>query len=222
VEFDNSFSVAAPIEEVWEAVLDLERVAPCLPGAQVLEQTADNAYKVSIKVKLGPVSMTYKGDVEVVARDDAAHQATIKARAREVRGQGMANATVEMRLSEEDGGTHGTIHSDVAISGKAAAMGQRVIADVSAKLIETFAENLAAMLPGPPAAEVAPEAAAPTPTAADSRAPAAATPPASAEGLPILSLVGSAIVGRMRDPRVAIPALAALAALVVVLRRRAG
>jgi uncharacterized protein len=212
MEFDNGFSVDAPIEEVWEAVLDLERVAPCVPGAQVLERTAEDAYKVSIKVKLGPVSMTYRGDVEVVARDDATHQATIKARAREVRGQGMATGTVEMRLSDEDGGTHGTIHSDVAISGKAAAMGQRVVADVSAKLIETFAENLAAMLAGPPAPEVVPEPAAPTPTA----------PPPSEEGLPILSLVGSAVAGRMRDPRVAIPALAALAALLLLLRRRAG
>jgi len=146
MEFDNTFTVAAPIDEVWGAVLDVERVAPCVPGAQVLEQTGDNAYKVAIKVKLGPVSMVYNGDVEVVEQDPDARRAVMSAKARESRGQGTADARVEMRLSHDDGATHGAIHTDVAISGRAAAMGQGIIADVSARLIDTFAANLAQML----------------------------------------------------------------------------
>jgi uncharacterized protein len=146
MEFDNTFTVEAPIDEVWDAMLDVERVAPCVPGASVIEQTGDNAYKVAIKVKLGPVSMTYRGDVEVVESDAGARRAVMSAKAKESRGQGTADATVEMRLSQENGATHGAIHTHVAISGKAAAMGQGIIGDVSARLIDTFAGNLAAML----------------------------------------------------------------------------
>jgi uncharacterized protein len=168
MEFDNTFTVTAPIDEVWGAVLDVERVAPCVPGAQVLEQTGDNTYKVAIKVKLGPVSMVYNGDIEVVEQDPEARRAVMSAKARESRGQGTADARVEMRLSHDNGTTRGAIHTDVAISGRAAAMGQSIIADVSARLIDTFAVNLAQMLaaeqprvpeqPGPGA--VPPEAAA--------------------------------------------------------------
>lgn len=146
MEFDNTFTVTAPIDEVWGAVLDVERVAPCVPGAQVLEQTGDNTYKVAIKVKLGPVSMVYNGDIEVVEQDPEARRAVMSAKARESRGQGTADARVEMRLSHDNGTTHGAIHTDVAISGRAAAMGQGIIADVSARLIDTFAVNLAQML----------------------------------------------------------------------------
>ena len=232
MEFENTFTVAAPLEEVWEAMLDLERVAPCVPGASVLERTGDNSYKVAIKVKLGPVSMTYKGDVEIVERDDAAHRATMRAKAQELRGQGTADATVEMRLEAADEGTRGTIHSSVAISGKAAAMGQGVIADVSARLIDQFAENLAAMLSGPApeavqagaataqAADTAPpetEAGTPPPPAPEPEAQAA---PASDEGLPILSVLGSVLGERLKQPRVAVAVGAAIAALLFLLGRR--
>ena len=157
MEFDNTFTVTAPIDEVWGAVLDVERVAPCVPGAQVLEQTGDNAYKVAIRVKLGPVSMIYNGEVEVVEQYPDDRRAVMSARAKESRGQGTADARVEMRLSQDDGTTHGAIHTDVAISGRAAAMGQGIIADVSARLIDTFAANLAQMLAAdqPSAAEAA-------------------------------------------------------------------
>jgi carbon monoxide dehydrogenase subunit G len=215
MEFDNTFTVAAPIDEVWAAILDLERVAPCVPGAQVLEQTGDNAYKVAIKVKLGPMSMTYRGDVEIVEHDDAEHRAKMNAKAKETRGQGTANAGVEMRLAEVNGATTGTIHSDVAISGKAASMGQGVIADVSGRLVDTFAANLAAMLAGPAAEE---PAAAATPGATPP--PPGVASPAADEGLPILAIVGKVLAQRLRDPRIAVPALVALVLLLRALRRR--
>src|SRR5918912_3303299 len=109
MRFENRFDVDAPIDRVWEAVLDLERVAPTVPGAQVLERTGENAYKVAIKVRVGPMSMTYRGDVEITERDDAAHRAVMKARAKESRGQGTADANVTMVLAERNGGTSATV-----------------------------------------------------------------------------------------------------------------
>src|SRR5919109_1695046 len=99
MRFENRFDVAAPIERVWETVLDVERVAPTVPGAQVLERTGDDAYKVAIRVKVGPMSMTYSGEVEITERDDAEHRAVMKARAKESRGQGTAAAGATMGVS---------------------------------------------------------------------------------------------------------------------------
>ena len=217
MEFDNTFTVAAPIDEVWGAVLDVERVAPCVPGAQVLEQTGDNAYKVAIKVKLGPVSMLYNGDVEVVEQDPDARRAVMSAKAKESRGQGTADARVEMRLSHENGTTHGAIHTDVAISGRAAAMGQGIIADVSARLIDTFAANLAVMLAAPEQAH--PEPGAP---AQPAHPPPEASPPApqaEPDALPVLSIAGGLIADRLRNRKV-LAGLGVAAALLFVVRRR--
>src|SRR3954454_14692426 len=108
MRFENSFDVDAPIERVWDALLDVERVAPTVPGAQVLERTGDDAYKVGIKVKVGPMTMTYRGEVEIVERDEAAHRAVMKARAKEARGQGTADADVTMVLSRDNGHTSAT------------------------------------------------------------------------------------------------------------------
>jgi carbon monoxide dehydrogenase subunit G len=196
MEFDNSFAVSAPIDEVWDAMLDVERVAPCLPGARVIEKTGENAYKVGIKVKLGPMSMTYTGSVEVTEADASAHRALMKASAKEARGQGTANATVELRLSQSNGRTEAAMHSEVAMSGRAAAMGQGVIGDVSAKMIDTFAENLAQMLAGAPSAEPAEEA------------------------VDAGSLAASVAAERARDPRVVIAGLALVALIVFWLLRR--
>src|SRR3954462_11939673 len=159
MRFENRFDVDAPLEDVWAAVLDVERVAPTVPGAQVLERTGENSYKVAIKVKVGPMSMTYRGDVEVVERDEAAHRAVLRARAKESRGQGTADADVTMVLAGDDGRTAATITTEVELSGKVATMGQGVLQDVSGRLVQTFANNLAAMLEAEGAAQAAPAAA---------------------------------------------------------------
>jgi len=148
MEFENRFTVQAPVEEMWALLLDVERIAPCMPGAQVLEQTGDASYKVAVKVKLGPMTMTYKGDVEIVEQDTAAHRATMKAKAKEARGQGTATAEVVMTLHAGDAGTEATIFTRMQMSGKAAAMGQGVIKDVAAALTARFAENVAALVEG--------------------------------------------------------------------------
>jgi uncharacterized protein len=151
MEFQNEFDVKAPIDEVYDAMLDLERVAPAMPGAEVLEKTDEDHYKVGIKVKVGPISMQYRGDVEIVDKDPESHSATIKVAAREARGQGTANADVRMQLDGSGDATHGQMTSNVQLAGKAAAMGGGVIKDVSAKLVDQFARNLGSMLASQPA-----------------------------------------------------------------------
>jgi uncharacterized protein len=169
MKFENTFAVDAPIDEVYATLLDVERVAPCVPGAEVLEKTGDNAYQVAIKVRVGPISMTYRGNVEIVERDDENHRAVMRARARETRGQGTADARVELNLAQDGPTTNGTMVADVQLAGRAAAMGRGVIQDVSGKIVSTFASNLETMLSGGAAA------AEPAPATAD--APVAAAAP---------------------------------------------
>ena len=153
MEFENAFTVSAPIDEVYEALLDVERVAPAMPGAQVLEKVSDDAYKVAIKVKLGPVTMTYRGDVTIVERDPDSHAAVLEVKAKETRGQGTANANVSLALEPAGGATQGTMKTTVQLSGKAAAMSRGVIDDVSKRLVAQFAENLEGIVAPEPEAE---------------------------------------------------------------------
>src|SRR4029078_8866764 len=131
MKFENTFEVDAPIDEVYNALLDVERVAPCVPGAEVLEKTGDDAYQVAIKVKVGAISMTYRGNVEIIERDEAQHRAVMRARARETRGQGTAAARGDLSLVHDAPTTTGTMVADVQLAGRAAAMGRGVIQDVS-------------------------------------------------------------------------------------------
>jgi carbon monoxide dehydrogenase subunit G len=181
VKFENTFEVDAPIDEVYATLLDVERVAPCVPGAEVLEKTGDDAYQVAIKVKVGPISMTYKGNVEIIERDDANHRAVMRAKARETRGQGTADAKVELKLVQEGPTTKGTMIADVQLAGRAAAMGRGIIQDVSGKLVQTFAKNLETMLAGggTPAEAAAAAASAPA-TGTPAAATGAAAPAAGA------------------------------------------
>src|SRR5919199_5802003 len=113
MRFENHFDVGAPIDEVWDAVLDVERVAPTVPGAEVLARVGDDAYQIAIRVKVGPMSMTYRGEVEITERDELAHRAVMKARAKESRGQGTADADVTMSLVSHNGCTSATVTTDV-------------------------------------------------------------------------------------------------------------
>jgi uncharacterized protein len=219
MRFENEFDVDAPIESVWDAVLDVERVAPTVPGAQVLEQTGDDAYKVAIKVRVGPMSMTYRGQVEIAERDDESHRAVMKARAKEARGQGTADADVTMQLRGENGRTSATVTTEVELSGKAAQMGQGVLQDVAGRLVETFARNLAVMLEGGEAAPAEPEAA----PAAEAGAPAVPPPrpaPEPQEALDLGSLGGAVIAERLQDPRRLAGLLGLVALIAFLLGRR--
>ncbi len=138
VELDHSFTSERPIDETWEAILDLDRLVPCVEGGSVLERTGPDAVRAEIKVKMGAMSMTFTGTVEVIEQDPAEHRAVMQVKSREAGGQGYANADVTFALS--DGG--GTIHTAAQISGKAASMGEGVVVSVLDALIKDFTQKL--------------------------------------------------------------------------------
>jgi carbon monoxide dehydrogenase subunit G len=143
MEFDNSFTVEKPIDEVWSTMVDLERVVPCVPGATILEQTGERAVKAEVKIKLGAMSMNYSGPAEIVEQDDSGHRAVMNARAKEAGGQGNADAKVAMQLTGTGDATEVALHSQINVTGKAAQMGEGVIAAVTEGMIKEFSENLA-------------------------------------------------------------------------------
>jgi len=240
VRFENRFDVDTPIEKVWDVLLDVERVAPAVPGAQVLGRSGEDAYKVAIKVKVGPMSMTYQGEVEITERDDAAHRAVMKARAKESRGQGTANADVTMVLSGDDGRTSAVVTTEVALTGKVATMGQGVLQDVSGRLVDTFANNLATMLeegegapaPAEPPAPAAGEPSAAEPPASAGNGHASQAPPRQAapssewsrpedeDALDLGSIGGAVVADKVGDPRRLAGLLAAALVVLFLLRRR--
>jgi carbon monoxide dehydrogenase subunit G len=139
VELDHSFATGKEIDYNWNAVLDLERLIPCVEGGRVLERTGPHSVKAEIKVKMGAMGLTYVGTVEVVEADDAEHRAVLQIKSREANGQGHANADVTFALS--DGG--GTIHTAAQITGKAASMGEGVMVSVLDALVVDFTTKLA-------------------------------------------------------------------------------
>jgi carbon monoxide dehydrogenase subunit G len=139
VELDHPFTTAKPLDEAWEAILDLDKVIPCVEGGSVLERTGPDAAKAEIKVKMGAMSMKFTGTVTVIEHDDAAHRAVLQVKSREAGGQGYANADVTFSL--EDGG--GNVHTAAQISGKAASMGEGVVTSVLDALIKDFTGKLA-------------------------------------------------------------------------------
>jgi carbon monoxide dehydrogenase subunit G len=135
---DHPFSTSKSIGESYATILDLEQLVPCVEGGSVLERTGPDSVRAEIKVKMGAMSMTFTGTVEIVERDTAAHRMVMSVKSREAGGQGHANATVEFALT--DGG--GTIHTNAQITGTAASMGEGVVSGVLDALIADFAGNL--------------------------------------------------------------------------------
>jgi carbon monoxide dehydrogenase subunit G len=143
MEFDNSFTVQKPLDEVWDTMVDLERVVPCVPGARVIEKTGDRAVDAEVKIKLGAMNMNYSGPAEIVEQDDPEHRAVLNARAKEAGGQGNADARVTMELTGSGDATEVALHSQIDVTGKAAQMGEGVIVAVTQGMIKEFSENLA-------------------------------------------------------------------------------
>ena len=137
MKLEHEFRVDVPVEEAWRVLLDVERIAPCMPGAQLQEVEGDE-YRGIVKVKVGPITAQYKGTARIVESDDANHRAVIRAEGRDTRGQGNASATATAVLQPDGDGTRVSIDSDVTITGKVAQFGRGVIADVSAKLLDQF------------------------------------------------------------------------------------
>ncbi|GBQ02479.1 hypothetical protein SSP531S_39380 [Streptomyces spongiicola] len=149
MELRHEFTVPVPVEEAWRALLDIERVAPCLPGTTVQEFDGEKITG-TVKVKVGPVTLTYRGTAVFEERDTAAHRMILKASGKEVRGQGTARATVTAGLSASGAGTTVSVLTDFAVTGRPAQIGRGVLAEVGGKLVDRFADCLSGQLAGAP------------------------------------------------------------------------
>lgn len=235
MKLEHQFTVPAPIDVVWQALLDPERIAPCFPGATITSVIGDEFAGI-VKVRLGPISLQYRGSARFTGTDEAAHRTVIEASGTAAGGQGTAAATVQASLAENGQGTTVTVTTDLTVTGKPAQFGRGLIADVSKKIIGQFAECLSRSL-GPaerPVSSAAPPPSAPAPqtpafsTAAPSTlsapppsAPVPSAPPRPAtpvaEEIDLLDAAGGAVAKR------AFAVIAALFLVALVVRRlRAG
>jgi uncharacterized protein len=177
VKIEDSFRVEVPVEEAWKVLLDLERIAPCLPGAQLTEVEGDE-YRGTVKIKVGPITAQYKGVAKIEEADEANRKVVLQAEGRDTRGQGNASATVVATLVGDGDGTTVNIDTDLNITGKVAQFGRGVMADVSSKLLGQFADNLKQdVLSGAPTESAAPAS---TPTAPDAAPTVGTASPADA------------------------------------------
>jgi len=229
IELDNSFTVPVPPEQAWDVLLDVERIAPCMPGASVTSVEGDEI-EGQVKVKLGPLSLTYKGTAKFTDKDQANHAISIEATGKETRGSGTASATVQANLTPgaAAGQTLVSIHTSLNVTGKPAQFGRSLLPEVSGKLIQQFATNLEAMINADSAAATDAATEAPATGADDAgagqapagstvTAPAAASPAAPAarpeESLNAFKFVVVPVLKRL------IPVAAVGAAIAVVVRR---
>jgi uncharacterized protein len=183
VKLEQSFDVQAPVERVWATLIDVQKVAPCLPGAEVTEATEDGSYKGTFSVKVGPATASYRGTLKMESLDEVARVATMQANGTDKRGQGGAKATIVSRMTEENGVTHVDVETDLTITGRLAQFGRPgIIQDVSNRLMQDFANCLQASLAGPAAG---------TETETAPGAPVAAAPssPAPVKGISLLFAV---------------------------------
>lgn len=199
MKLEQTFEVQAPLAQVWEALNDLERVAPCLPGAAITSHDEDGTYHGTFTVKLGPMTAAYNGTIKIEDVDEAAHRATLKARGTDKRGQGGANATIVNTLSEHNGGTQVEAVTDFNITGRLAQFGRGgMMQDVSNRLLRDFAGCLSTRLAEPSApTEVAAGDAAPEQVAAAARS--TPPPPPAAKPLKGGSLFFSVLWERIKN-----------------------
>jgi hypothetical protein len=201
MQLENEFSVPAPVSEVWKTLLDVERIAPCMPGATV-ERVDGDEVAGRVRVKVGPVTASYAGTARFVTKDEAAHRFVLEGNGRETRGTGTASATVEVSMSEQDAVTRVRVVTSLEVTGKQAQFGRGVMADIAAKLTDQFAACLAERVRGPaPAAEpsASPQAVSPQAVSPQSAAPQAAAAGSldlvSAVAMPVLKRLGPVLGG---------------------------
>ena len=141
MKIGNEFTVGVPVDEAWSVMLDLERIAPCLPGAAIQESEGDE-YQGTMKVKIGPITANYKGTAKFEETDEENRRAVLKATGRDARGQGTASATIVSTLHEEGDDTRVKVETDMRLTGRAAQFGRGIAQDVATKMLEQFAECL--------------------------------------------------------------------------------
>ena len=223
MDLKHSFTVNQPMAETWQILTDLERIAPCLPGAQLQEVHGD-VYKGVVKIKVGPIVAQFKGEAQFAERDDANYKATLKASGRDTGGKGNASATITAELtSVTPASTMCTVITDLAITGKVAQFGRGALADISEKLIAQFADNLNSLIDaegGAPVPKVEP-ASEPTRTSASQSGTASLSEPTirkiegpAAEPLNLQDVAGTAMLKRLA------PVLVGFIVLMWLLRRR--
>jgi uncharacterized protein len=206
VQLEHSFTVPVGVDHAWAVLLDIERVAPCMPGA-ALDTVDGDEFTGSVKVRLGPIGLTYKGRARFIEKDEVAHRAVIDAQGKDARGNGTAAAKVTATLSPQDGGTLVEVSTELAITGRPAQFGRGVIADVGNKLIGQFADCLAGKL-----AEVD------EPAAVQVATPDSLAEDSAEDVVPVdlMASAGPAVLKRLAP----VVLLAALIALLVAVRRR--
>jgi carbon monoxide dehydrogenase subunit G len=148
VEFDNAFEVPLPPAQAWPVLMDIRRIAPCMPGAELTEVVDDKTYKGKISVRLGPVTLAFAGVVTIEELDNANHRARVKAQGTDAKGRGGANATASFRLEPSPGGSRVLVHTDLSLSGAVAQYGRGVgmIQATATQIMNQFANNLKAQL----------------------------------------------------------------------------
>lgn len=167
MQIENEFTVAAPVDHLWAYLLDVERVAPCMPGAELTETVDERTWKGKVNMKLGPVSLSFAGVVTIEERDDAAHRVMLRAKGMEQRGKGAANASVTSWLEPGDGETTVKMVADVQLTGSVAQLSRGLLPEVSRKLTRQFAECLhASMLSAEQGSAASPAAQSPSTTRA--------------------------------------------------------
>ena len=161
MDLNHQFTVAVPVEDAWRILTDVERIAPCLPGAQLQEIEGDT-YRGIVKVKVGPIQAQFKGQANFIERDDVAHKVVLKGEGRDTTGKGNASAIITAEMTAVDSSnTAVTVNTDLSVTGKVAQFGRGAMADISDKLLAQFVVNLNALIAEQPAA-AAPAAAEPT------------------------------------------------------------
>ncbi len=213
----DSFRVDTPLETTWNTLLDIERIAPSMPGAQLQEIEGDE-YRGIVKVKVGPITAQYKGAAKLSRVDEAARTITIDASGRDTRGQGNASASITVVMRDDDGGTHVDLDTALQVTGKVAQFGRGVMAEVSAKLLKQFVENLERDVLGARPEEpdeASPDEASPEEaTAAAGAAGVRRIDSPEAEPVDLMDAAGASVAKR------AVPVLVALLVLFVMIRRR--
>jgi carbon monoxide dehydrogenase subunit G len=195
MEFDNSFEVPLPADGAWKVLMDIRRIVPCMPGAELTEVVDDRTYKGKIGVRLGPVALAFAGTVKFEEIDDINHRARVAAQGSDAKGRGAANATATFRLEPENGGSKVLVHTNLTLSGAVAQYGRGVgiIQMTAAQIMTQFANNLKAQL-GPVAAAAAATVAADSSAASVSASPAASAPPAPAKPISAFALAVAVLI----------------------------
>jgi hypothetical protein len=191
MELSNEFDVAAPIDQAWKVLTDLETIAPCMPGAQLTEVEGDD-YRGTVKIKVGPITAKFKGTASFVEQDVANHRAVLRAKGKDTGGKGNADATITAQLNPAGTGTHVVITTDLNISGRVAQFGRGALADVSSKLLGQFVDCLESNVLGGDGASTDTAGSEPAASGAETGAVTAATEEAAVGADPHVSATPSA------------------------------